>query len=129
MEEKANRLFTFRLFELLWFAREIAKRRARDLSAYARLLSAAAPAGAPAGAEITAVRGLVVRTDVRSFAQRNLRPVEAHPRLVDPDAPPRLLEPGVVAAVRSHGTSAVLVLDSGWLAYDADAAPLGIALR
>jgi hypothetical protein len=112
-----------------WFAGDIARHRVRDIAAYGRLLSSAAPAAVPAGATIIAVRGLVVRTDVRSFAERHRPPVEARPQLVDPDAPPRLLQPGVVADIAKHGSSVVLEFDSGWLRFDADATPLGIALR
>jgi hypothetical protein len=94
-----------------WLAGEIARRRARDLAEYGRVLSAAAPAGAPAGAAIVSVRGLVISTPLTSFAQRDQKHGEPAVALADPNAPAPLLErPGPV------------VFDSGWLHYDAGVA-------
>ena len=96
-----------------WFAGEVARRRARNLTEYGRVLSAAAPAGAPAGAAIMSVRGLVVRTPLVPFAQRHSKPQTATIALADPDAPARLVQPGVVG-----GRGTMVVFDSGWLSYD-----------
>ncbi len=110
--------------------RQIERRRAQSLAAYRRLLSASARGIVPAQAQIVSVRGLVVRTPVNPFDARDHEPVRSMPRLLDPDAPPALISPDVLADVRGQPTKpAVLILDSGWMPYERHVEPLEVPVN
>jgi hypothetical protein len=115
--EAVERHIDLRVNPPAWFADEVARRRARYLIEYGRVLSAAAPAGVPAGAAIVSVRGLVIRTPVVPFSRRHEKQAAPKIALADPDAPARLLQPNVI-----NGAGTMVVFDSGWMGYDAHVA-------
>jgi hypothetical protein len=73
---------------------------------------------------VASLRGIVIRTTVRTFAQRGETPARAVLRLSRSDRPPAVVSRDVIDDMHGRGRSVALVFDSGWLRYDDTVAKL-----
>src|SRR4029079_13626265 len=85
-----------------------------DVERFRRVLSALIDEDA----HVVSVRGIVIRTAVRSFERRDEKPTRAALRISDPDAPPARVSHDRLDATHGRGGPVALIFDSGWMRYD-----------